>query len=120
MPHHLVAAVGGVPKVIDFGLARRLGSGILPHGTGQVFEGSAKYAAPEALLCKGGPPSDVWSSAMVALECYCGGLPWDGPVGWEKGEVKDFIALIRDWVDDLEQIAGLSGDVLDLFQVRLG
>src|SRR5207248_9228556 len=69
-----------VPKVGDFGLARRLdGDGGLTQ-TGQVM-GTPGYMAPEQVQAPGGavgPAADTYALGVILYEALTGGRPFRG------------------------------------------
>jgi eukaryotic-like serine/threonine-protein kinase len=74
-PANLMVTPDGMVKVTDFGIARA-GDAVPLTGTGQVI-GTAQYLSPEQ--AKGdpaGPPSDVYSLAVVLYECLTGTRPF--------------------------------------------
>jgi WD40 repeat protein len=72
-----------VPKVSDFGLAKRLGEAG-QTATGAVM-GTPSYLAPEQAAGKKdvGPPADVYSLGAVLYECLTGRPPFTGPAALE-------------------------------------
>lgn len=68
----------GVTKILDFGLAVRLGDDLQPSRDGQRgFAGTLPYAAPE--LLRGGMPSvqtDLWALGVVCYELLAGHRPF--------------------------------------------
>lgn len=68
----------GVTKILDFGLAVRLGDDLQPSRDGQLgFAGTLPYAAPE--LLRGGMPSvqtDLWALGVVCYELLAGHRPF--------------------------------------------
>ncbi len=71
-------------KVLDFGLAKALAPELLLEDSaltevGQIL-GTPTYMSPEQI--RGKPldhRSDLWSLGVIAYECVCGALPFDGP-----------------------------------------
>jgi WD40 repeat protein/serine/threonine protein kinase len=69
------ALAGAVPKITDFGLAKRLDEGQSLTRTGQVM-GTPTYMAPEqAEGHKVGPAADVYSLGAILYECLTGRPP---------------------------------------------
>jgi len=65
-------------KLLDFGLAKVFPEGSLTHSSALV--GTPYYMAPE--LLKGGHPearTDLWSVAVVLLQCLLGHRPFEAP-----------------------------------------
>jgi serine/threonine protein kinase len=89
---NIVVTLDGLVKVLDFGLAKRMGGGIF-DGTTQSFatvQGSASvsgtlpYMAPEIL--RGEPADsrcDIWALGVVLYELASGRLPFAGRTGFE-------------------------------------
>jgi WD40 repeat protein len=77
-PGNVLFDDAGVPKIADFGLAKRQGGGALTHT--QAVMGTPAYMAPEQ--AKGGtkfvgPPADVHAMGVILFECLTGRLPFD-------------------------------------------
>jgi WD40 repeat protein/tRNA A-37 threonylcarbamoyl transferase component Bud32 len=74
-----------VPKITDFGLAKRL-----DREEGQTHSGDAlgtpAYMAPEQALGQRrliGPVTDVWALGVILYEMLTGGLPFKGETAWD-------------------------------------
>lgn len=89
---NIVASPEGLVKVLDFGLAKRVGAGILdaPTMTFSMLQGASSvsgtlpYMAPEIL--RGEPAdarSDLWALGVVLYELASGRLPFEGGTGFE-------------------------------------
>src|SRR5436853_1902005 len=89
---NIVVTSDGLAKVLDFGLARRVGSGLF-EGSTQSFEamqttpnvgGTLPYMAPEVLRGEAADyRSDLWALGVVFYEAASGRLPFAGRTGFE-------------------------------------
>ena len=89
---NIVVTPEGLVKVLDFGLAKRLESGVFDsptmtfatlQGVSSV-SGTLPYMAPEIL--QGGSPdhrADLWALGVVLYEAASGRLPFQGRTGFE-------------------------------------
>jgi serine/threonine protein kinase len=84
--HNIVISADGNPKILDFGLARRIERGA-PEEVTRPLErvepgglvGTLSYVAPEVLLGNGADArSDIWSLGVVLYEMSTGSLPFQG------------------------------------------
>ena len=79
-PQPLVVGLLGVPKIADFGLAKRLGEEGGHTKSGAVM-GTPGYMAPEQAEGRSkhvGPAADVYSLGAILYECLTGRPPFHG------------------------------------------
>lgn len=77
-PNNLIVQPNGTVKVMDFGVAKILGSDKLTR-TGFIT-GTLKYMSPEQVQCKAlDGRSDLYSTALVLYEILCGHTPFEEP-----------------------------------------
>lgn len=80
--HPAVATLNllGVPKVADFGLAKRIDDEGAQTRTGAIM-GTPGYMAPEQATGKSrtlGPSCDIWALGAILYECLTGRVPFQG------------------------------------------
>src|SRR5882757_9838323 len=89
---NIVVTPEGLVKVLDFGLAKRVGGAIFDATTrsldtmldGSSVSGTLPYVAPEILRGEPGDyRSDLWALGVVLYEAASGRLPFDGRTGFE-------------------------------------
>ena len=89
---NIVVTSDGLVKVLDFGLAKQVGSGFFEATTRSLatiqdassVSGTLPYMAPEIL--RGEPAdsrSDLWALGVVLYESASGRLPFEGRTGFE-------------------------------------
>ncbi len=89
---NIVVTPDGLVKVLDFGLAKQVGSGIFEGSTrsfatvqdASSVSGTLPYMAPEIL--RGDPAdyrTDLWALGVVLYETASGRLPFEGRTGFE-------------------------------------
>ena len=79
-PSNILFGADGVPKVADFGLAKRLESTDMQTETG-VIVGTPSYMAPEQATGRTrdiGPPADVYALGAIFYEMVSGRPPFAG------------------------------------------
>jgi photosystem II stability/assembly factor-like uncharacterized protein/predicted Ser/Thr protein kinase len=88
---NIVVTSDGLVKVLDFGLARRVGGESFEGPTrtldtvkdGSTLSGTLAYMAPEVLRGEGDDHrSDLWALGVVLYEAASGRLPFEGPTGF--------------------------------------
>lgn len=86
-PSNVIVVDDDHPKIVDFGLARRIGATAGERG----FEGSWGYAAPEQIQGHPvDPRSDVYALGIVLYRMLVGHLPFgDAPVAAALGHLHD-------------------------------
>lgn len=95
-PENLLFATTGAVKVSDFGIARVLGGGHTVGTRDGDILGTPAYMSPEQASGEDlGPPTDVYSLAVVVYELLSGELPF--PV---RGDESPLVLLFRHVNDD--------------------
>ena len=111
-PKNVIVRADGEPQVMDFGLAREMGTSARLSSPGQVM-GTPAYMSPEQArgdLDRVGPQSDVYSLGGVLYELLVGIPPHAGKTieavldGVLRGEVVPPRKIARDVPIDLETI----------------
>ena len=89
---NIVITADGLVKVLDFGLAKQVGSGIVEGPTRSFasmektssVSGTLPYMAPEILRGEAADQrSDLWALGVVLYEAASGRLPFEGRTGFE-------------------------------------
>jgi serine/threonine protein kinase len=89
---NIVITSEGLVKVLDFGLAKRIGGATLEGTTrsldalqgASVMSGTLSYMAPEALRGESADyRSDLWALGVVLYEAASGRLPFEGRTAFE-------------------------------------
>jgi len=91
-PGNLMLSVEGVPKIIDFGVAKA--TAVEAHS--MVFKGTLRYAAPEQLRGDAlDPRADLYGLGAVLYELASGAKLFDG---WSYVQLADRTAPVADGV----------------------
>ncbi len=79
-PANVLMTVRGEPKVVDFGLAKRLDDSARVHTQTGAVLGTPSYMSPEQASGSGhvGPGSDLFSLGVIVYQLLTGRLPFDG------------------------------------------
>jgi serine/threonine-protein kinase len=80
-PENILVGTDGIPRIADFGLARKLDGGERLTHHGQVF-GTPCYMAPEQAAGRiqdVGPLADVYALGAILYEMLTGSPPFEGP-----------------------------------------
>jgi hypothetical protein len=89
---NVVVTPEGLVKVLDFGLAKRVGGAVFEGPTrsfassqdASLVSGTLPYIAPEVLRGEGADHrSDLWALGVVLYEAGSGRLPFEGRTGFE-------------------------------------
>ena len=78
----LLAGAQRVPKITDFGLAKRIDAETRDVSKSGAIVGTASYMAPEQAAGKvheTGPAADVYALGALLYECLSGRPPFEGP-----------------------------------------
>jgi serine/threonine protein kinase len=78
----LLAGAERMPKITDFGLAKRIDAQARDVSQSGAIMGTASYMAPEQAAGKvrdTGPAADVYALGAVLYECLTGRPPFEGP-----------------------------------------
>jgi len=73
-PENMILDINGIPKLVDFGFAKRLKS---ENAKTYTFCGTAEYVSPEIILNKGQTTAvDLWSLGIFMYELISGTPPF--------------------------------------------
>ncbi|MCE9567355.1 MAG: protein kinase [Planctomycetes bacterium] len=109
-PGNILLDADGLPKVTDFGLAKRAASDLTAT---QAIMGTPAYMAPEQADGRTkfvGPAADVWSLGVILYECLVGTRPFVAPDAREilakilTSEPTPFPRTLRELPQELELI----------------
>jgi serine/threonine protein kinase len=116
-PANVIISLSGMPKLLDFGLARDKGR-LSPARAHDLFKGDLRYVAPEQISERPGDTgvvdqrADVFSLGVMLYELTCARNPF-GPPGQSEREVRERImsggylapsAIVPGYPPELEHI----------------
>jgi ABC-type branched-subunit amino acid transport system substrate-binding protein len=103
-PHNILVSYDGVTKVVDFGTA------LARHGRGSepgVLAGKLAYMAPEQMLGRIDPRSDLFAMGVVLWEMLAGRRLFDGDPGQvarELGPIPRLVEVLPDVDPELDAL----------------
>jgi WD40 repeat protein/tRNA A-37 threonylcarbamoyl transferase component Bud32 len=121
-PSNILVDDQGRPKVIDFGIARALGSGAMSLTRSNLTPGTPMFMSPEqweAGSHAANVPSDVYALGIVGLLTLTGRLPFDFPEGASENTKLAIVrtadpcrlrSIDRSWHRDVDAILGMAVD----------
>lgn len=109
-PHNVMVSVDGIPKILDFGVARA--NGRLTHTRSGAVKGKARFIAPELLKDPDAlsPRADVFSLGVCLYAATTGAYPFEGQTENEimenilRGSFRKPSEVIPTYPADLEDI----------------
>lgn len=90
-------------RLIDFGAAMQLSSGIFPESTDDLV-GTPWFMAPESLGYKFGPKSDVWSVGVLTYQLLSGRMPFNDQYNPSKPSM---VRMFKSIYVDNPQMSGI-------------
>lgn len=109
-PSNVVIDAEGLPCLLDFGIAARIGPDVLETRvtlTGE-FTGTLTYAAPEQVRASGSAPdvrTDIYAMGVIAYEMLTGSPPYA-----TTGSLESVVRSILETSIPARSLAGLSAD----------
>lgn len=111
-PQNVIVSLGGVPKLLDFGVAK--GRGRLAKTEAGTLKGKLRYMAPEQVMQIGtiSQKADVYSAGVVLYEATTGENPYGGADSSDVTVLKNVVdgtmkkpsEVIPDYPPELEKI----------------
>lgn len=98
-PSNILVAKDGIPKLLDFGIAKLLDLRDMPHPVAATMDGARlltpRHASPEQVLGKSiTTASDIYSLGLLLYELLCGSFPYEITSTTRANEIEETVTNI--------------------------